>query len=146
VASHPPIGDQVPRDDPDWIPYVARAGWVVITNDKRIRTRPTEAPDAIKYGLRCAHIEAGKDALVWVSLRLLLRHWDEVEALAPRQGPLWLQLHYRHAPRELSYQPGKPPRLTADEREARVRAARHPQRPSAPHTPSADPGQNSLPF
>jgi hypothetical protein len=37
VASHPPIAD-FPRDDPDWIPQAAAYGWVVITNDKHIRT------------------------------------------------------------------------------------------------------------
>ncbi|MGH3817435.1 MAG: hypothetical protein ACRDRE_06665 [Pseudonocardiaceae bacterium] len=42
VASHPPIAG-FPRDDPDWIPEVAVQGWVVITNDKHIRTRPGEA-------------------------------------------------------------------------------------------------------
>ena len=34
-------------DDPDWIPVAGDRGWVVITNDTLIRTRPVEAHMAI---------------------------------------------------------------------------------------------------
>lgn len=63
VASHPPITD-FPRDDPDWIPEVAAQGWVVITNDKHIRTRPGEAEVALQTGLRCVHLAPAVRAAV----------------------------------------------------------------------------------
>jgi PIN like domain len=62
VASHPPIAD-FPRDDPDWIPQVAAHGWVVITNDKHIRTRPGEAEVALQTGLRCVHLAPQREPL-----------------------------------------------------------------------------------
>ena len=88
VGSHPPIQHLVPKDDPDWIPDVAGRGWVVITNDKHIRTRPFEAPRAIEVGLRCVHLDppGAKNPRVWDFLRLVLRHWDHVEALCSRTG------------------------------------------------------------
>lgn len=74
VASHPPIAD-FPRDDPDWIPEVAAHGWVVITNDKHIRTRPGEAEVALQTGLHCVHLAPPVRAAVrWDFARLLLRH------------------------------------------------------------------------
>lgn len=125
VASHDPIADLMPRDDPDWIPAVASRRWVVITNDEHIRTRPTEAPKAVESRLRVAHLDAGSPARVWDYLRLLLRHWDDVEALCEHPGPAWLRLDVkRSTPTHLSYEPGKPPRLAADPREDRIRQAR----------------------
>jgi hypothetical protein len=125
VASHPPIADLVPRDDPDWIPDVAGRRWVVITNDRHIRTRPTEAPKAVEHGLVVAHLDAGTPARVWDYLRLLLRHWDDVEALYGQAGPSWLELNmHRVRAFRRDYEPGKPPRLEADPREERLRQAR----------------------
>lgn len=129
--------------------------WVVITNHKHIRTRPTEAPKAVEHRLRVAHLDAGSPARVWDYLRLLLRHWDDVEALCEHPGPAWLRLDVQRAtPTELAYEPGKPPRLAADPREDRLHQARAERRgrPSgaerrrrrrAPE--GAQPGQLSLP-
>ena len=91
VASHPPIGSVLPRDDLDWIPAVAARGWVAITNDRHIRTRPLEARAAIGAGLRWVHLAPREpNATRWHFARLLLRHWDAVEALCSRSGPVWL--------------------------------------------------------
>jgi hypothetical protein len=111
VGSHDPVVELVPRNDPDWIPVVARQGWVVITNDRHIRTRYHEATPAIEHGLRAVHLApAGRDASRWDFMRLLARHWDRVEDLAARPGPAWLALRGdRH--RYLEYRPGEPPRL-----------------------------------
>lgn len=121
VASHPPIAN-LPRDDLDWIPEVARRGWVVITNDKHIRTRPAEAEVALQAGLRCVHLAPPvKAASRWDFARLLLRHWEAVEALCARAGPVWLQLDRRATPWERPYQPGKPPRVPPAGRARRSR-------------------------
>ncbi|MQA15916.1 MAG: hypothetical protein GEV09_17720 [Pseudonocardiaceae bacterium] len=110
VASHPPIA-HLPRDDLDWIPEVTRRGWVVITNDKHIRTRH-EAEAALQAGLRCVHLAPPvKAAARWDFAQLLFRHWEAVEAVCDRAGPVWLQLDRRATPWERPYQPGKPPRL-----------------------------------
>ena len=124
VASHPPIAD-LPRDDPEWIPEVAARGWVVITNDKHIRTRPGEAEVALHKGLRCVHLAPPVRAAVrWDFARLLLRHWDAVDALCAHPGPVWLQLDRRATPWERPYQPGKPPRMQPPDKPQRPRRNR----------------------
>lgn len=101
----------VPKDDPDWIPIVADLGLVVITNDRRIRTRPGEADKAVDAGLRCVHLRPmGKNPTQWDFMVQLTRHWPLVEALCDRPGPVWLQLR-GGTRKELSYKPGVPPRL-----------------------------------
>lgn len=47
--SRPPVKELLSRGilDTNWIPIVGDSGWVMITNDRRLRTRPTEAALAI---------------------------------------------------------------------------------------------------
>jgi hypothetical protein len=47
VGGMEPVRELVPRLDRDWIPVVAARRWVVITNDKHLRTRPDEAQLAL---------------------------------------------------------------------------------------------------
>lgn len=111
LARCSPVDDIVPKDDPDWIPIVADRGWVVITNDRHIRTRPVEADAAQDHGLRCVHLwPPGKRANRWDFMVQLIRHWPRVEQMCNVKGPRWLQLRDTKAT-ELLYQPGKPPRL-----------------------------------
>ncbi len=148
VASHPPIAD-FPRDDPDWLPEVSGRGWVVITNDKHIRTRPGEAEVALQTGLRCVHLAPPvRCAVRWDFARLLLRHWDAVDALCASTGPVWLQLDRRATPWERPYQPGKPPRVPPADRPQRQRRTR-PERTKEPKPVGSrdqDPPQDALPF
>lgn len=39
------LREEFPRntDDVDWLPEIGRRGWVLITHDRSIRTRPAEA-------------------------------------------------------------------------------------------------------
>ncbi|MGQ0773266.1 MAG: hypothetical protein ACT4NY_02430 [Pseudonocardiales bacterium] len=46
VGRRVPAIEVVPKDDPDWIPIVAARRWVVITNDRHIRTRPGASASA----------------------------------------------------------------------------------------------------
>jgi hypothetical protein len=56
--SRPPVDELLPRGitDPEWIPIVGNRGWVVITNDRRLRTRPQEAQLAITHKLKVIHL------------------------------------------------------------------------------------------
>lgn len=102
VATHPEV-DDVPRLDSDWIPVVAARGWVIITNDKRIRTRPHEAPVAVKHRLRCAHIASRlANPTRWDFVRVIAQRWTAVERLCEQEGPVWLSLTERRA-EELPY-------------------------------------------
>jgi hypothetical protein len=113
TGSHEPVKELISRKDETWIPQVAQRGWVVITNDRHIRTRFFEASATLDNHLRCACLRPpGRDASRWYFVRLLAAHWDAVEHLCNGTGPDWLevkQLRTRH----LGYEPGKPPRLPA---------------------------------
>ncbi|WP_425466459.1 hypothetical protein [Prauserella muralis] len=88
TGSHKPVADLIPRKDEEWIPAVARYGWVAITNDRHIRTRFYEAAAALKSGLRCVRLRPpGRDANRWDFVRLLAAHWEAVEHLCSAQGP-----------------------------------------------------------
>jgi hypothetical protein len=54
VIGEPPIDHLLRRgmDDVEWIPVVAARGWVVITIDHHLRTRPHEAALAAQHGLK----------------------------------------------------------------------------------------------
>lgn len=111
VGGHEPVREFVPRRDEDWIPVVADRGWVTITNDRHIRTRPHEAAPAIAHGLRCVHLAPPeRNAVRWDFVRLLARHWDAVSALVDNDGPAWLALT-RSGATQRPYQPGETPRL-----------------------------------
>lgn len=111
VGRRAPAIEVVPKDDPDRIPVVAARGWVVITNDRHIRTRPGEADQAKDAGLLCACLRPTiKDATPWDFMMVLARHWPRVDELARREGPAWMELRGDRF-RERPYQPGQPPRL-----------------------------------
>lgn len=117
VGSHDPVKDMVPRKDKDWLPVVALYGWVVITNDRKIRTRPHEAPVALEHGLRCVHVAPNtRDANRWDFIRLIAARWDSIELLCDRDGPVWLEVT-NHRVRERDYGP-QPQRLPPWERES----------------------------
>jgi hypothetical protein len=45
------------RLEPEWIPDIGRRGWVVITDDRHLRTRPGEAELAVEYRLKVVHLD-----------------------------------------------------------------------------------------
>lgn len=80
--------------DVEWIPVVAARGWVAITVDHRLRTRPYEPRLALEYGLKCVNLRSVGNLGRWSQLVRVARHWDSVEefALARPHGPWWLSL------------------------------------------------------
>lgn len=114
IGGRPPIDELVPRMDADWIPVVAKRGWIVITNDRHIRTRPYEAQAAIDHRLRCVELApVERDAARWDFMRLLLSHWAAVEGLLAEPGPVWLKLRGDKS-RRLPFRPCDVPRLPSD--------------------------------
>lgn len=114
TGSHEPVLF-IPRRDEQWIPEVAKRGWVVITADRHIRTRHYEATAAIEHALLCVCLRpAGSSALRWDYVRLLAAHWEAVESMCGGEGPDWLEVKTQRT-RHLDYQPGRPPRLPSIE-------------------------------
>jgi hypothetical protein len=93
----PPVDDMLPPGvlDTDWIPIVGDHGWVVITNDKHLRTRPVEAELAIAHKLKVVHLHGkvgGQTA--WAQLTRIVARWPAIEnqhGKAP-EGPWWLSV------------------------------------------------------
>ena len=112
--SRPPVHELLYAGihDPDWIPIVGDRGWVVITSDKRLRTRPAEAPLAVTHKLKVVHLHGDLGARpAWEQLVRLAARWEAVEnqnANAP-DGPWWLSLR-RDRAIVLPYDPGAPER------------------------------------
>src|SRR4051812_24893975 len=69
-----PISDLLPVGvlDPSWIPVVAGRGWIVITADRKLRTKPSEARLAIAHGLRAVHLFRAGHMTAWDQARRLL--------------------------------------------------------------------------
>lgn len=73
---------QVPRATPDedWLPIVGQAGWVVITRDRRIRSRPVERLRFEQHGVRAFCITGTQEMSDWQKLSLLIRQWQAMES------------------------------------------------------------------
>jgi PIN like domain len=89
---HPKL-PQIPRRtlDDQWLPIVGQAGWVVITRDRRIRSRPVQRERFEAHNVRAFCITGKTEMTDWAKLSLLVRQWpameSQVEALA--KGP-WM--------------------------------------------------------
>ena len=97
--------------DTQWIPIVAARGWVAITNDKRLRTRPAEAILGIEHKLRVIHLHGNVgNGSPWDQLVRLTTRWSAIEkALIGNAGPCWLSAQATGL-RVLGFAPGSPER------------------------------------
>lgn len=73
--------------DPDWIPVVARLGWLIITRDRHINERLGELQVVRDHGAKIVNL-AGTDAgTIWKQLEIVVTRWREIELLADEAGP-----------------------------------------------------------
>lgn len=93
--------------DTDWIPVIGERGWVVITSDRRLRTRPTEARLAITHRVKAVHLHGLGERSAWEQLVRLVSRWDDIEKQVERapEGPWWLSLRPRGV-RVMRFEPG----------------------------------------
>ena len=83
----------VPLGTPDaqWLPIVGGLGLVVITRDKKIRSRPAEAELVVAAGIRGFVLTSAGDLSTWDTLTLLVRQWGAIERhLADHLRGPWL--------------------------------------------------------
>ncbi len=66
---------------------VAARGLVVITRDKKLRTKPVEIQTLWSHGLRVFNIGGKKDLSTWEWLERVVRHWARMEAIVEERGP-----------------------------------------------------------
>lgn len=82
----------VPRGTPDsvWMPIVASHDLIVVTRDRRIRTRPAELRVYLEQGIRSVWIGAKKDLGPADQLALFLRYEERLRReIVKRGGGPW---------------------------------------------------------
>jgi hypothetical protein len=77
-------------DDPDWLPVVGSTGLVVLTRDKKIRTRPIERQTLLRHNVRAFFQTSGGNLTLFDQLRVWLRYWDNMEELVANEPGPWL--------------------------------------------------------
>lgn len=72
--------------DLDWMPQVGAAGFIVITRDRRIRTRPAEIEAYWAHGIRSIWIGSKQDLRPQDQVDLFLRHEERIRREIIKQG------------------------------------------------------------
>ena len=72
--------------DTVWMPIIAALGLVVISRDKRIRSKPAEIAAFRAAGLRVFWIAGKKDLSNWENLKLIVKWWDRMEEIVRDRG------------------------------------------------------------
>lgn len=87
-----PLIPEVPLGalDPTWIPAVAARDLIVLSRDRRIRTKPGELRLLHDHALRVFWIAGKKDLATWDYLVRVVRRWNEIEeAIADNGAGPW---------------------------------------------------------
>jgi hypothetical protein len=93
--SRTPVEELLPRGiaDTAWITIVGDRGWVMITNDRRLRTRPAEAQLAIAHRLKVVHLHGKVGSQPpWEQLVRVATRWSNIADQQNKPGPWWLSL------------------------------------------------------
>src|SRR4051794_20819892 len=77
------LEDVFEHNEPDtvWLPDVGARGWLVITRDKKIRTRPGERRAIIDGGVGCFCVMQKQPLNRWQYLKLIVATLDEMERI-----------------------------------------------------------------
>lgn len=80
---------EVPLGAPDleWMRFVGEKGFIVLTRDRRIRTRPAELITYRESGVRSVWIGAKQDLSPQDQVQLFLRHEDRLRREIIKLGP-----------------------------------------------------------
>lgn len=94
--------------DGQWVPLVGAEGWLLISRDRKILTRPVQRISLIDNGVRAVFLTKAGHLSRWDQMRLVVQHWERIEALAEEEGPF----AYSLTSRGVSAEPLKDPRST----------------------------------
>jgi hypothetical protein len=73
--------------DDVWIPAVATQGWVVITRDRHIRSRPAERKAVKDSAARIITLDARRKLNTWDAPEIVVTQWRKIEELTELPGP-----------------------------------------------------------
>lgn len=74
------LEQRFPHDSPDeeWLAVAGRQGWVVVTRDKRIRSRPREREAIRANGTGCFILAQKQVPTPWAALKIVVPTLDEM--------------------------------------------------------------------
>jgi hypothetical protein len=72
--------------DDVWLPDVARRGWVVLTEDPRIKSRANELQAITDHSAACFVLTTA-GLTRWEKARVLAKVWDEIERIVREESP-----------------------------------------------------------
>lgn len=76
--------------DTDWIPEVARHGWLIVTRDSRIAENRNEITAVRENGGRMVALNQQDARTKWGQLEVFMTQWRNIDAMASRPGPfIW---------------------------------------------------------
>jgi PIN like domain len=73
--------------DEDWIPEVARRGWLIITRDSRIQEHRAEVAAVRDNGARMIALASRDAGGTWAQLEIFFTQWRRIEATLDEPGP-----------------------------------------------------------
>ena len=73
----------------DWIPTVAANGWITITRDRHLLSRPAEVAAIRAHHARVVRLDARHQLRKWDQLEIVVSRWRSIEALVSEDGP-WI--------------------------------------------------------
>jgi len=99
---HPrsPIGKGT--HDVDWVPEASSRGWIGVSRDKKIRSRPAEWAVLAAHPLRMLVLTTVGNLDVWEQLRVFVARWDRIEELSTTPAP-WVHAVTKNGLREMEY-------------------------------------------
>lgn len=81
-----PITDPATRDT-DWIPQVARNGWLIITRDSRIAENRNEIAAVRENSAKLVALNQQDAQTKWGQLEVFMTQWRRIDALVAEPGP-----------------------------------------------------------
>ncbi|HZP26478.1 MAG TPA: hypothetical protein VFB90_05460, partial [Dehalococcoidia bacterium] len=75
------LEDEFRHDTPEiqWLPIVGQRGWLVITRDKKIRSRPGERQELVRANVGCFILMQKDNPTKWELLRVIVASLDAME-------------------------------------------------------------------
>lgn len=73
--------------DDEWIPVVARNGWLALTRDFQIVQHRSQVQMVRETGARLVAISGKEAGNTWSQLEILMTQWRRIEALVELPGP-----------------------------------------------------------
>lgn len=74
-------------DDREWMPLVAAREWMVLSRDRRIRSRPAELRVYHEHGIRSVWVGGKSDLGPHRQVEVFLQHEARLQRFAVRYGP-----------------------------------------------------------